>query len=100
MHMHVRMHTHARVVTVRPQDQDHWWLSGIHRHVWLCLKPAEHIADFDAQLKLTGELAGAGAKPGCELHAIVHVRLPPGASDEDAGGLGVSAVLLDPAGHE
>ena len=26
------------------EDQDHWWLSGIHRDVWLYRKPPVHIA--------------------------------------------------------
>jgi len=26
------------------EDQDHWWLSGIHRDVWLYRKPLVHLA--------------------------------------------------------
>jgi beta-galactosidase len=28
------------------EDQDHWWLSGLYRDVWLLAKPAVHISDF------------------------------------------------------
>jgi beta-galactosidase/beta-glucuronidase len=28
------------------EDQDHWWLSGIHRDVWLYSKPNVAINDY------------------------------------------------------
>lgn len=28
------------------EDQDHWWLSGLSRDVFLLVKPAMHISDF------------------------------------------------------
>ena len=28
------------------EDQDHWWLSGIHRDVFLLTKPLAHVSDF------------------------------------------------------
>lgn len=28
------------------EDQDHWWLSGLYRSVYLLAKPAVHVADF------------------------------------------------------
>lgn len=28
------------------EDQDHWWLSGIHRDTYLLVKPLEHVSDF------------------------------------------------------
>ena len=31
------------------EDQDHWWLSGIHRPVWLWRRPAVHIADVEVE---------------------------------------------------
>ena len=43
------------------EDQDHWWLSGLYRDVWLLAKPATHIADFFVRTPL--ELA-PGAGPG------------------------------------
>ena len=34
------------------EDQDHWWLSGIHRDVFLLAKPLTFIADFHVQTPL------------------------------------------------
>jgi len=69
------------------EDQDHWWLSGIHRDVWLYRKPAAHIADYEAALKLTAMSAGRSnnAPSGssgssgyvAELCVRVLVRTPP-----------------------
>lgn len=28
------------------EDQDHWWLSGIHRDVYITYKPKFHIKDY------------------------------------------------------
>lgn len=35
------------------EDQDHWWLSGLHREVFLYTTPKFHIADVDARTGLT-----------------------------------------------
>ena len=43
------------------EDQDHWWLSGIHRDVWLYRKPSVHLADIDARIALTPKPFGGGA---------------------------------------
>jgi len=29
------------------EDQDHWWMSGIHRDVWLYVKPAMFISNYE-----------------------------------------------------
>ncbi|KAK9808191.1 hypothetical protein WJX73_006921 [Symbiochloris irregularis] len=34
------------------EDQDHWWLSGIHRDVFLLSKPVTYISDFFARTPL------------------------------------------------
>lgn len=43
------------------EDQDHWWLSGLHREVFLFATPAVHIADIAARALLlekgTGHLS-------------------------------------------
>lgn len=45
------------------EDQDHWWLSGIHREVYLLLKPQTFISDFFVKTPLdfdeSGTLTGA-----------------------------------------
>jgi beta-galactosidase/beta-glucuronidase len=46
------------------EDQDHWWLSGIHRDVYLLAKPLEHVSDFFVTTPLeidadSGALTGA-----------------------------------------
>ena len=50
------------------EDQDHWWLSGIHRDVYLLAKPLEHVADFFATtpLELDAE-SGAVKSAWCAL---------------------------------
>jgi beta-galactosidase/beta-glucuronidase len=40
------------------EDQDHWWLSGIHRDVYLYSPPAGHIHDVFARALLNDDLAG------------------------------------------
>ena len=53
------------------EDQDHWWLSGIYRSVYLYAAPAVHVRDFfarteldanytDATLRVTAWLSGFG----------------------------------------
>ena len=45
------------------EDQDQWWLSGIHREVYLLLKPRTFISDFfvttPLQFDESGTLTGA-----------------------------------------
>ncbi len=38
------------------EDQDHWWLSGLHREVFLYTTPKYHIADVDVRAGLTDDL--------------------------------------------
>jgi beta-galactosidase len=38
------------------EDQDHWWLSGLHREVFLYATPKAHIADVDARASLSDDL--------------------------------------------
>ena len=41
------------------EDQDHWWLSGIHRDVFLLAKPLTFIADFQVQTPLVFPAKGS-----------------------------------------
>ena len=98
------------------EDQDHWWLSGIHRDVWLYRKPAAHIADYEAALQLTASggtssaarsQAHSSSVPGyvAELCVRVLVRTPPAwrrmeAAAEDGACLALRATLLSAEGEE
>ena len=62
------MHTRLQVMRWSDgsylEDQDHWWLSGIHRDTYLLVKPLEHVSDFFVTTPLelhseTGALEGA-----------------------------------------
>ena len=97
------------------EDQDHWWLSGIHRDVWLYRKPAAHIADYEAALHLTASggtssaarsQAHSSSVPGyvAELCVRVLVRTPPAwrrmEAAEDGACLALRATLLSAEGEE
>ena len=41
------------------EDQDHWWLSGIYRDVYLYAAPPVHVRDFFARPELDAESADA-----------------------------------------
>lgn len=57
------------------EDQDMWRMSGIHRDVYVLVKPAVHIADFYVQTPLEfsefsqGELSGARLEIEVDLEA-------------------------------
>jgi beta-galactosidase len=38
------------------EDQDHWWLSGLHREVYLYATPATYLADIQAEATLEPDL--------------------------------------------
>ena len=63
------------------EDQDHWWLSGIHRDVFLMRKPAAHLADFEATIALQAD-SSAACGFQARLHVHAHVRLPAGPGQE------------------
>ena len=58
------------------EDQDHWWLSGIHRDVYLLAKPREHVVDFfvTTPLELDAE-AGAINSAWCQTDSDVLILL-------------------------
>jgi beta-galactosidase len=74
------------------EDQDQWWLSGLHRDVWLQATPATRLRDVQVKPTLAADLRSA------ELLVEVHV-------DEAGSGPlpeGVTAELrlFDPRGRE
>ena len=46
------------------EDQDHWWLSGIHRDVVVYTKESAHIADYRVVRAAPGWGAEVQADPG------------------------------------
>ncbi len=74
------------------EDQDQWWLSGLHREVFLYATPKTYLADVHARPTLFPDLASA------TLEVSVHVGIT------GAGPLpqGVTAQvrLLDPKGRD
>lgn len=64
------------------EDQDHWWMAGIHRDVYLYATPKVHLADFfvrtelddayqDATLKVQASLDFYEQTPPAEYHGEV-----------------------------
>ncbi|KAF4388952.1 hypothetical protein F8388_026681 [Cannabis sativa] len=51
------------------EDQDHWWLSGIHRDVLLIAKPPVFIADYFFKSNLAEDFASA------DIEARVEVKI-------------------------
>ena len=91
------------------EDQDHWWLSGVHRDVWLYRKPRVHLADVDARIALTAERAAASGF-AASLQLRGYVKLPrdaaaDGGATRDApptlpSRLAILAILTDADGRE
>ena len=60
------------------EDQDHWWLSGIHRDVYLLAKPREHMSDFFVTTPLEldadgGAVAGARCAQSVLGHGVLRL---------------------------
>lgn len=53
------------------EDQDHWWLSGLHREVFLYATPAAHLADIKAEALLDGDLQTGLLKVAVQLDGPV-----------------------------
>ncbi len=70
------------------EDQDHWWLSGLHREVFLYATAPVHIADVSARTGLTDDLSSG------TLDLSVSVNYP----GDPEQGCTVEARLLDAAG--
>ena len=58
------------------EDQDHWWLSGIHRDVYLLAKPREHVSDFFVTTPLEPD-ADSGAVTGARCAHSGFVDIAP-----------------------
>jgi len=65
------------------EDQDHWWLSGLHRSVYLQATPPVHLANLladarllednhSARLDIRAEVGGGAAAEGAEVEITLH----------------------------
>jgi len=72
------------------EDQDHWWMAGIHREVYLYSTAATHIADVFAVAGLADNYATA------RLKVTVHIGFPA----QPQAGWKVRAELLDSKGRK
>lgn len=72
------------------EDQDHWWMAGIHREVYLYSTAPVHIADVFAVAGLADDYA-AGL-----LKVTAHIGFP----DQPQGGWTVRADLLNADGRK
>lgn len=70
------------------EDQDQWWMSGLHRDVFLYATPKTFIRDIDARAELDESLRNGN------LNLTVEIGFPGKVED----GPQVTAYLLDPAG--
>ncbi len=64
------------------EDQDQWWLGGIHRGVCLYSTAAAHLRDVDARPRLSADLAGGSV----ELVASLGFAADPARSAQPEGG--------------
>lgn len=74
------------------EDQDHWWLSGIHRDVLLLAKPKVFIADYFFKSNIAENYAYADL----EVEVILDKSTTTGASTD----VKLEATLFDTSGNE
>jgi beta-galactosidase/beta-glucuronidase len=74
------------------EDQDMWWLSGIHRDVYLYATPTVHTRDLVVRTEFDDDCGDA------TLSSTVHVRNYAGGSDAPSGHQ-ISVSLLDAEGQ-
>ena len=71
------------------EDQDQWWMAGLHREVWVETRPAVHIANVRVDAGLDGDSTGAlsvTTTVACNSGAAVGV------------GWSVRVAVVDPSG--
>ena len=74
------------------ENQDQWWLSGLHREVFLYTTPLTYIRDLHVRPALAADLRSATLDISIHVGATGAGSLPQGVSAE--------ARLLDPEGRE
>ena len=73
------------------EDQDTWWMAGLHRSVTLEARPPIHVGD----LQIAGDFDPASGRGSIEATVIVDIGDEPGL---EAGWI-IRARVLDPAGR-
>ncbi|MDF3055798.1 MAG: beta-galactosidase [Rariglobus sp.] len=73
------------------EDQDQWWLSGLHREVFLYATPRTFLRDVHARPALAADLASA------TLEVSLHIGIT--GAGPIAQGISAEAQLLDPKGR-
>jgi len=71
------------------EDQDQWWMSGLHREVYLQTTPTTYLQDIDARPMVDASLRSAELKLTLE-YGFAH--------SEIEEGFGIEIQLLDPKG--
>ena len=71
------------------EDQDHWWMAGIHRDVYMYALPRVSLLDFTVRTDMDKTCRNAVLKVAAEINAE---------RDEDAAGYRVKIQLYDPNG--
>ena len=85
------------------EDQDHWWLSGIHRSVELLCLPSAHICDYEVRTSIDPPPDGAPSPPSAPLAfgldaqdaSLTVTALLAGAGGAEVGRLSLRARLYD-----
>jgi beta-galactosidase len=72
------------------EDQDQWWMAGLHRSVWIESRPAVHIADLPVATDFDPTTGGGDVSATAELDVA-------GAPED---GWRVRSTLRDPAGRQ
>jgi beta-galactosidase len=71
------------------EDQDQWWMAGLHRSVWVESRPPTHIADIPVATDFDPETGSA------TIAAITRIAF----GGDPAEGWRVRSTLVDPAGR-
>ena len=74
------------------EDQDQWWMAGLHRSVWLEARPPVHVADINVQTDYEPESGAATVA----VTAVVDAGTPENGTS--ATGWSMRFALHDPSG--
>lgn len=75
------------------EDQDMWWLSGIHREVYIQAKPDRHISDFHVKTPLLfGDMDAQGTLPIISAKLEIDVELQ---SHHSSGNEGLEGLTVE-----
>ncbi len=81
------------------EDQDHWWMAGIYRDVYIYATPKTHIFDIFARAELDNDYKNALLKVRARLDFYPHPPLPAEQAPMPTGH-SVEMQLFDPQGND